>query len=292
MDRIADIERALRPAAEGAEAGTETGAEETGAGESAAAVRTAGHRLLDLCLRFGVAMMEVGAEASRVEDSVVRILRAYGMEEASAFAIPTLFLVTFKSPAGRIYTSSRRIMGTGNNLHRLDVLNQLSRTLCDGEPKPLDFFEAELVRDQAIPDGSTLSVLAGTVLVAGGFAYIFGGGPADTLAAVLVSIVVRLAFIGLGKTGINAVFVNLLCSFLAGFGTHILARAGLGTLPDTAAVGVIMNLVPGMLITNSVREIMHGDYTSGLAKMTEALLTAVSLALGTGLAVFLLGGLS
>ena len=46
-----------------------------------------------------------------------------------------------------------------------------------------------------------------------------------------------------------------------------------------------MNLVPGVAITNSVRDIIAGDFIAGQTKMTEALLTATSIAVGTGIAL-------
>ncbi len=49
-------------------------------------------------------------------------------------------------------------------------------------------------------------------------------------------------------------------------------------------IGLVMNLVPGVAITNSVRDIIAGDFIAGQTKMTEALLTATSIAVGTGIA--------
>ena len=43
-----------------------------------------------------------------------------------------------------------------------------------------------------------------------------------------------------------------------------------------------MIFVPGVAITNSIRDFLSGDMLSGLARMTEAVLTAISLAAGAG----------
>jgi uncharacterized membrane protein YjjP (DUF1212 family) len=49
-----------------------------------------------------------------------------------------------------------------------------------------------------------------------------------------------------------------------------------------------MPLVPGLAITNAVRDLMGGDLVSGLSKGAEALLTAF--AIGAGIAaVFSMG---
>ena len=45
-----------------------------------------------------------------------------------------------------------------------------------------------------------------------------------------------------------------------------------------------------LIITNSLRDIMSGDYISGMARMLEALLTATFIAAGVGIMMVILGG--
>ena len=45
---------------------------------------------------------------------------------------------------------------------------------------------------------------------------------------------------------------------------------------DQMIIGSIMPLLPGMVFTNAIRDILYGDYTAGLARMTEAVLIAAS----------------
>ena len=49
-----------------------------------------------------------------------------------------------------------------------------------------------------------------------------------------------------------------------------------------------MLLVPGVALTNFMRDLMAEDFISGMLKLTEALLVAAAIALGTGVAVWLL----
>ena len=44
-----------------------------------------------------------------------------------------------------------------------------------------------------------------------------------------------------------------------------------------------MNLVPGVPFTNALRDIIAGDLIAGLTRLTEALLTALAMALGAGI---------
>jgi len=47
--------------------------------------------------------------------------------------------------------------------------------------------------------------------------------------------------------------------------------------------GTIMLFVPGVAITNSIRDFLSGDMLAGVTRMVEAVVTAVSLAAGAGI---------
>ena len=51
---------------------------------------------------------------------------------------------------------------------------------------------------------------------------------------------------------------------------------------DILIIACIMPLVPGTALTNGVRDIFRGDYTSGFAKLLEAIMIALFIALGIG----------
>ena len=51
---------------------------------------------------------------------------------------------------------------------------------------------------------------------------------------------------------------------------------------DKVIIGSIMLLVPGLAITNAIRDTVAGDLVSGLARGAEAFLTAIAVAVGTG----------
>ena len=54
---------------------------------------------------------------------------------------------------------------------------------------------------------------------------------------------------------------------------------------DNILVGALMTLVPGMALTNALRDLFMGDLLSGIVRMCEAVLSA--LALGGGVAIVL-----
>ena len=83
--------------------------------------------------------------------------------------------------------------------------------------------------------------------------------------------------------------VKFFAEFFAAFVVTVIATisvaTGLGSEIDTIIIGSVMPLVPGLLITNAVRDLMAGSFVSGLSKGAEAFLTAF--AIGAGVALVL-----
>ena len=61
---------------------------------------------------------------------------------------------------------------------------------------------------------------------------------------------------------------------------------------DTVIISAIMPLVPGVAITNAIRDTLQGDYLSGGARVLEAFLKAASIALGVGIGMALFGAVA
>ena len=58
---------------------------------------------------------------------------------------------------------------------------------------------------------------------------------------------------------------------------------------DIVIISSIMPLVPGVAITNAVRDTLQGDYISGCARVLEAFLKAAGIAVGIALGLILMG---
>ncbi len=54
---------------------------------------------------------------------------------------------------------------------------------------------------------------------------------------------------------------------------------------DKMIIGTLMNLVPGIAITNVMRDILGGDLIAGIIKLVESLMVAIGIALGAGIAI-------
>ena len=85
---------------------------------------------------MGRKLMESGAEIYRVEESVSRLLSAYGVQ-AQVFAIPNCLIVSVTAPEGQPITQMYRIPAHGTDIELLERCNDLCRQLCREVP-PLE----------------------------------------------------------------------------------------------------------------------------------------------------------
>lgn len=88
----------------------------------------------------------------------------------------------------------------------------------------------------------------------------------------------------------NGFFVNLINSLLVTLIALLAVRYHLAEHSNFIIIGTLMTLVPGVAITNSMRDVIAGDLMAGMVRGLEALLVALALALGTGVALVVMGG--
>ena len=236
--------------------------------------------LLNMGTELGYQLMYSGAEIYRVEESVRRLLSAYGVQP-QVFAIPNCLIVSVNTPQGHPITRMRRIPPHGTDIELLERCNDLCRHLCQEVP-PLE-------RAKSLVDGLSGAcrvypvrvLLLGYMAAAAFFAAFFGGGVQDTLCAGLCGLAVGLWMYYLGdQLALNSFFKTLIGAAIASLSALLLARVGAGQNLEAITIGTLMVLVPGMALTTAMREIMAGDVISGVNRTAEALLAAAAIALG------------
>ena len=239
-------------------------------------------KLLNLATALGGLLAESGAEISRVEESVYRLLHAYGGRDAQVFAIPNCLIVSLTAEDGRPVTKMRRIGAHGTDIELLEACNALCRRLCRDIP-PLGEACAQV---DGLPTACRhhrpASVLLGYACAPAFFCPLFGGGLWDGVSAFLCGLAVGACLLfGRKWLGRNSFLRTLVCSGLASLLSLLLVRAGLGRSVDAVTIGVLMLLVPGVALTNAMREFVAGDTYSGLSRTAEAILIATGIALGS-----------
>lgn len=250
--------------------------------------------LLNFAVGVGEVMLANGAETHRVEDTVERILSVKEGRMPETFVTPTGFFASIQGPLTGTITKFRRISRRSINLEKVTRANSLSRNFVAGKITLHEGF-AELERiEKIIPFPHHLVVLCyGTVCSS--FALLFSGTIYDALAAFFVGILLGVIAELMEKKRVSPFLVSLLGGVSIAFITLVFYLLHFGTNYNTIITGCLMPLVPGFALTNSIRDIMNGDFISGTARLVEALITAVAVAAGVGivLSIFnMIGGFS
>lgn len=93
------------------------------------------------------------------------------------------------------------------------------------------------------------------------------------------------------KLRIHPFMKDLVTAFLAGAVYQLFNRfMPMPIHQESVIIACIMPLVPGVAITNAIRDTLNGDYVSGAARALEAFIKALGIALGVGSSLMLLGG--
>ena len=66
-------------------------------------------KVLDLAMEAGRILLDAGAEIFRVEETIQRIARAFGIEKSSTFVLSTGIFITAENQDGQIYASVKNI---------------------------------------------------------------------------------------------------------------------------------------------------------------------------------------
>lgn len=242
-------------------------------------------KVLSLALDLGRSMVKCGAEMNRVEETVIRIGYAYGMKKTEVFSIISMIHATVIDEDNRTHSQMRRINSFSVNFERLERLNSLSREICSTTP---DLDDVRLKLDNICSKGRRFNIMVclGYMLGAASFAVFFGGTLFDALASMPIAAIIYLMQNFIKTHGASRLFFTALESAIAGLLAMIFVHIGFGTNADMIMIGDIMLLIPGLMLINSLREMLCGDMMSGLLRMLESVLLSMSIALGFAIPIY------
>lgn len=244
--------------------------------------------LLHLLMEMGEKLFNAGAEVNRIEDTIYRMGIAYGAVNMNVFVITSSIVVTMQMPSGKEITQTRRIINTGStDFTELERLNNLSRHCSAGE------VSLEQLREQLeaeTPANKPIITYIGSAIVGFSFAIFFGGTLPDGLVAAIFGLLICFLQRNLKRVSPTPVMFNIVCSFLVGIGICLCVKLFPTLNMDKIIIGDIMLLIPGIAMTNAIRDILMGDTVSGTMRLVESTLWAGSLAGGLMSAIWLIGG--
>lgn len=247
-------------------------------------------RLLNVLIQMGEALQNSGAEIYRVEDTLNRIGYACGAEEMNVFVITSSIVITLKMPGEESLTQTRRLRNSGNNdFVKLEELNELSRQICKSKIS-LEEFEAELQKIVSQKANEKM-LLLGNILAAASFCIFYGGNLWDCLIAGIVGAGIWLLEKYMAPICLNQIAYQITASFISGLLICVITKVFPVLHMDKIMIGDIMLLIPGLMFTNAIRDVLLGDTISASMRLVEALLLAAALALGFFAAIWLVRGI-
>jgi len=234
---------------------------------------------LALVLDIAEQMVISGAEVARTEYSVRRICKSFGAVRTEALSITTSLIVTLYYDEYGSVTQTRRVEKFAYNMDRLEKMNELSREICD---KKLTIEEgrkrfSELMSEKYYSFHSQILFF---MLIAFTFTLFFGGSIKDALVSSFIAILFKYIDEFARKIEINKFIPIVASSLLGGFLAIMAVKAGLADSVGKVSIGDVMLLIPGIMLTNSLRDMFGGDTITGGIRFIEATLIAVMIAVG------------
>jgi uncharacterized membrane protein YjjP (DUF1212 family) len=236
----------------------------------------------DLCLLAGKIMLVSGAETYRVEDTMMRIAASYGLKTSNSFVMPTGILF---SVDGRDTTKLVRVTERSTDLRKVTYVNAISRQISAGKLTIEEAYERlKALEAKKEVYAIWLQILAAAIS-SGCFLIMFQGSWHDFFYAVIAGGLGYACFLLISNLLRLKFFAEFSAAFVIGFTSFLFVYFGLGEQLDKIIIGSVMPLVPGLLITNAVRDLIAGHLISCLSKGAEAFLTAFAIGAGIALSI-------
>lgn len=236
-------------------------------------------------------ILESGGETYRAEETAEKMCRGFGFENTDVLALPTGATITVRDENGMCHTRVARVHKRGINLKVIDDCNRISRKASAGKmDAKTALTELKEIKEEK-PFSQPLMLLACS-LSSGFFTIMLGGRWADLFVSLFCGIVTQMMLPFLAKRRVPSVLSGMICSFLTTFVALVSESLFVGILIEPIISGAIMPILPGLAITNAIRDTIRGDLVSGGARTVDAVLSAVLLAAGVGIMMSVWGGVA
>lgn len=240
--------------------------------------------VIDICLTAGRLMIEGGSEMYRVEDTMMRIARNAGVEDPRVFATPTC---VFMSLDGGKLSQMKQIRDRNINLELVDRVNALSRKFAAKKINISELRHRIILTADATPTFPLWLQVLGAAALSATLMVLFMDNYdwVDFPAAAIVGAIGYLAYIYFKRFTKVRFLSELIAAMVMGIITVGITHLFPNMITDNILIGALMTLVPGLALTNALRDLFMGDLLSGIVRLFEATLTA--LALGGGVAIII-----
>jgi uncharacterized membrane protein YjjP (DUF1212 family) len=245
---------------------------------------------LQVGAQIGRILLESGAETPRIEETIAYIGRAAGVPLIGYVTMTAVFVSLAGEPTTQLAKTTLR----GFNLQKVDEINQLSRQFSAGEI-PMETLMNEVARiDKKVIEFNWPTKILGAGAVSVAPMLVFIAKWQDLVVAFFVGIIGYLLTKWVGDHTVTPYLKEVFGGIVVAGFASLAVWVGIGSNVDDIIVSALMPLVPGVAVTNSLREIMAGHMISGTVRALDALLVAGAIGVGVAAALSIfhvIGGL-
>ena len=248
------------------------------------------NKVLETSMEAGKIMLENGAEIFRVEDTMQRISRAFGVKEGNFFVLSNgIFTTGLDGKENKCFAKVEQVPVHGADLLKVIEINQLSREICNGQYTLDEVIEKIKTIREGKKKSRSLQIFA-TALGAGCFAILLGGTIWDSISSLIAGTLLGLFMVFVSSKYLSKITGNILASALVtivcllfndftSVPTNMMAMIG----------GSIIPLVPGVAFVNGIKDIGDGDYISGTVRLLDSMMVFLCIAVGVGVVLSISG---
>ncbi|WP_022819061.1 threonine/serine exporter family protein [Fusobacterium russii] len=235
-------------------------------------------RVISIANFLGKVLLMSGAETYRVEQSISEVCKRFGLKSES-FVTTTCVLTSAKKRNGEIITELNRVYNLSNNLNKIHKIHTIVLNI---QNYNLESLEAEIKKIQSESIYKNYVILISYFFAAAFFALLFKGDFLDAIVAGFGGAFIFYMMKFSNKIKVNNFFINTLGGFIITIFTAFVRKVNIIENASYSTIAILMLLVPGLALTNAIRDLINGDFIAGNSRMVEAFLIGGALAIGTG----------
>lgn len=244
--------------------------------------------VLDFTVRLGREMLECGASLERVNLTLAKICKSYGLREVVIFSLSSYISISAREPGKTSKSRSISVPINGIHLQKLQKLCCLEQKICEEKPKP-ETLEDILFETLLTPNYSTKVSILGYLLAMTCLCFIFNGKIGDAVIVNISTLILYYVFTYLSRKKMNRIITNSVCMFIAGTVALGAYHAGIATNFYAIIITNAFFLIPGIPMVNAMRNLLCGNEMNGIIEMFKVILEVITIVFGLFLACCLFG---
>ncbi|MBR4266694.1 MAG: threonine/serine exporter family protein [Bacteroidales bacterium] len=250
---------------------------------------------LDLATKAGYILLQNGAEISRVEETMNRIAKYFGVDAGNFFILSTGIFCTgntrnlkkndpnFKPEQ---FADVKYIPLKGSRLDKVVEINQLSREIEQGMYTLEEANEKLDIINQKPPKKAWIQTVSSGV---GSFFFcsLFGGGLRDCMVSFVAGLILWIFVMLVSHQHISKLLLNLTGAVIATAVCVIALELGLGVSLGHMIIGSVIPLIPGIAFTIGIRDLVDEDYLAGATRLIDAVVVFFGIAMGVAITLLI-----